>query len=294
LITEAFCRRFAEELAEIGMRTLKVELADIGGQKGSARFGLRLVDAKDHKVRDVASEGEQRCIALASFLAELSLSSNNSALVFDDPVSSLDHGYCERIARRLAKEAKRRQVVVFTHNVGLLHDLSSAADKLGIDPTLRHLEWSGDAPGLCRDGLPWEHQKPEQRIDYLEKAQRQIAKSWGPHPTDEQKRQMRQLYSDLRATIERIVERVLIADVVFRFRNYINLKNLTELAGIPDSEVQEIDRLFHKCSDVTDAHDPSGAKQAALPDAAELLTDIADAKKLLEAIRTRRKAKQKK
>ena len=38
----------------------------------------------------VLSEGEQRVVAIAAFLAELSTSTAQSPIVFDDPVSSLD------------------------------------------------------------------------------------------------------------------------------------------------------------------------------------------------------------
>lgn len=39
------------------------------GKKGETKFGLRLVSAGNSKVADIASEGEQRCIALAAFLS---------------------------------------------------------------------------------------------------------------------------------------------------------------------------------------------------------------------------------
>lgn len=37
------------------------------------------------------SEEEQRGVALAGFFAELSITPTTSAIVFDDPVTSLDH-----------------------------------------------------------------------------------------------------------------------------------------------------------------------------------------------------------
>lgn len=291
LINVAYRNQFNTEIGLIGLKTIRVELVDIAGQKGVTKFGLRLVDATDHRVRDVASEGEQRCLALAAFLAELSLASHASALVFDDPVSSLDYGYCNRIASRLAQEANRRQVIVFTHNAVFMHDFESAADGIGITPTFRHLEWEGILPGHCRDGLPWDHQKPEQRIDRLEKSQRDLAKTWGLKPNDALCAQMRHVYTELRATVERIVERVIMSDVVFRFRSFINLKNLPNLVGIPEAECNEVARLFQKCCDITAAHDPASGKQSAVPDPAEAAKDIADTKTLLATIRGRHKAK---
>jgi wobble nucleotide-excising tRNase len=48
------------------------------------------------------SEGEQRCLCIAAFFAELSTADDPSGIVFDDPVSSLDYKWREGVARRLA------------------------------------------------------------------------------------------------------------------------------------------------------------------------------------------------
>jgi energy-coupling factor transporter ATP-binding protein EcfA2 len=62
----------------------------------------------------VLSEGEQRAIAIATFLAEVRLGRGRGGIVFDDPVSSLDHRRRWEVAQRLAIEATNRQVIVFT------------------------------------------------------------------------------------------------------------------------------------------------------------------------------------
>ena len=53
-------------------------------------FQVRLINKPSEPVGKVLSEGEHRCVALAAFLAELSTIDAQSAIVFDDPVSSLD------------------------------------------------------------------------------------------------------------------------------------------------------------------------------------------------------------
>ena len=107
-VTQAFQQRFKDEVAGLKLLTLEVVMEQTHGKKGISKFGLRLVKAGNSKVADIASEGERRCVALAAFLSELSQASHQSALVFDDPVSSLDHSYRERIAERLATESKSR------------------------------------------------------------------------------------------------------------------------------------------------------------------------------------------
>jgi len=64
---------------------------------------------------EVLSEGEQRALALACFLAELSEIGSDHGIIVDDPVSSLDHTRMQAVAERLAGEAANgRQVVLFT------------------------------------------------------------------------------------------------------------------------------------------------------------------------------------
>jgi len=147
LVTDAFCERFGTELQDLGLKTLSVKLEEIKGVKGETNFGLRLQPDSKLSVRDVASEGEQRCIALAAFLAELSQAGHQSALVFDDPVSSLDHWHRELIAQRLVKESKARQVIVLTHDTVFLNDLCAKIEESSASGTYFHLAWNGREPG---------------------------------------------------------------------------------------------------------------------------------------------------
>lgn len=287
IVTDVFRAEFVHELDELGLRTLGVQLQEIKGAKGETKFGLRLSPQSSLSVREVASEGEQRCIALAAFMAELSQATHKSALVFDDPVSSLDHYHRERIAQRLAKESKTRQVIVFTHDAVFLNDLCTHIDDLSSVATYIHLAWNGHEPGHCYEGLPWDCKSPEDRLDRLGKQCGQIELAWGPKPSDDNITRMRAAYSWLRATLERTVEKVVFADVIFRYRSYVNLGQLKRAVGFTQVECDEIERLFKRCCDVTDAHDASQGKQATGPDPAALKVDIAATKTLLENIRAR-------
>jgi hypothetical protein len=96
--------------------------------------------------------------------------------------------------------------------------------------------------------------------------------------------------SGLRATLERIVEHMVLADVVFRFRSYLDMKKLKQVVGIPDLECDEIMRLHKRCCGVTAAHDPASGKQPSVPSPADLKQDIADTLAVMAAIRLRRKS----
>ncbi len=290
IVTDAFCKRFQDEVAILGLRTISVKMEDIKGKKGETRFGLRLEGASDQKVHEIASEGEQRCIALAAFLAELSQASHHSALLFDDPVSSLDHWYHHKIAERLVTEAASRQVIVFTHSTSFLHDIQRAATDANLEPHILHLEWDGGVPGQCCEGLPWDWKTAKDRFDKLEKKQRELRDNWNPMPNEDNVQEMRRAYSWLRATLERIVEKEVFSDVVFRFRLYIDVKKLHGVVGFTSQECSDIQKLMQKCHDVTEAHDPSAGKHASIPDPAEFLKDINDTQAVVDLIQKRKKA----
>lgn len=285
-VTDTFQKHFKDELKSLGLRTLEVGLEPVKGKKGETKFGLRLVSASGCQVVDVASEGEQRCIALAAFLSELSQASHQSALVFDDPVSSLDHWHREKIAERLVEEAKKRQVIVFTHDVVFLNDLASFSEKVSASPHVFSLEWNNGSPGHYIQGLPWDSKAPLDCLTALEKNQKDIAAKWNPQPNESNVNAMRHAYSRLRSTLERIVEKVLLNGIVCRFESQINAGRVKSLIGITQVECDEAKRLLQKCHDITDAHAPSAV---AIPVPTDLAQDILDARKLVAMIKTRQK-----
>ena len=287
IVTDTFCQRFRDEAEELGLCTLSVKLEEIKGKKGEMMFGVRLDSKVDCMVRNIASEGENRCIALAAFLAELSQASHQSALVFEDPVSSFDHQYRQKTAARLVKESRYRQVIVFTHDIVFLNDLQAYANH-EVALELFYLEWNDGRPGQCIKGLPWDWKSADDRLDKLNKEQRAIAASWNPVPNESNIQSIKRGYSWLRATLERIVEKEIFADVVFRFRSYIDLKKLDRVVGFQESECRELQRLVQRCHDITEAHDRSG-KHAAIPSPDDFKVDIDATKLLLKEIRNRRK-----
>jgi len=289
-VTDAFRDRFQTETKALGLRTLEVSLEAVQGKKGETRFGLRLAPATGHKVIEIASEGEQRCVALAAFMAELSQASHQSSLVFDDPVSSLDHWHREMIAARLVEEATKRQVIVFTHDVVFLNDLLALSEEAPTPPHVLSLEWNDGTPGKYVKGLPWDCKPPLECLKELGQDHKNIAATWNPQPNAANVQAMRQVYSRLRATLERIIEHDLLAGVVSRFKSQIVTGKINEVIWIPPAECDEMRRLIKRCHDITGAHTPAPGKHALVPAPFELAADLAATKKLFDTIRARKKA----
>lgn len=221
---------------------------------------------------------------------EVRLANHSGCIVFDDPVSSLDHKRRGKVAKRLAAESLRRQVLVFTHDVVFLHQLRHECDNLKATQSICFLEADGGYYGNVSQGLPWAHKSFGERIDRLEKTQKRFEKMpWPADPSEDLAGEMIRQYSFLRATIERVVQDLALNATVQRFRDYIEVKRLEQVVGLEQAEVEEIFRLNQRCNDVIEAHDPASAKDEPPPTPDELKQDIEDLKKLIEAIQTRMK-----
>ncbi len=210
------------------------------------------------------------------FFAELALSDHSCGIVFDDPVSSLDHWRRRNVARRLVEEAKKRQVIVFTHDTSFLGQLCDEIDAEGIGNSMSFLEWRDGFPGCVNDGLlewrdgfpgcvndglPWDHQGYKERISDLERAQTKIAKSWPTYPGEKEMGEMRHQYDRLRATLERVIQDVVFNGVVKRYRDWIRVDSLEDVVGFDRTEYEAIEKLHKRSCDVVTAHDPSSARR---------------------------------
>jgi len=94
-------------------------------ETSKAKSILKQEIKSQYALSDILSEGEQKSIALAEFLTEVQLDNENKAsIIFDDPVTSLDHKIIDEFARRLIQLSQERQVILFTHSIILLTVLS--------------------------------------------------------------------------------------------------------------------------------------------------------------------------
>jgi wobble nucleotide-excising tRNase len=116
------------EFNALGVGSLRVSLQSRSA-KGKPLHKLKLELSQAKSPRDILSEGEQRAIAMGSFLAEVSIGGGTGGIVVDDPVSSLDHKRRERVAARLVQEAEKRQVIIFTHDLYFLAVLMEEASR---------------------------------------------------------------------------------------------------------------------------------------------------------------------
>lgn len=286
-VTDQLRNAFADEIRKMhqGTRRLNVELAATSGAFGSSNYRVQLVGATDSEIGMVVSEGEHRCIALAGFLSELTTENSQSAIVFDDPVTSLDHNWRDCFAKRLVEEAEIRQVIVFTHDVVFLHDLLTRTDRTSVPCHIQRLHANATSSGLVSDELPWFGKKVPQRIDELEQNTRRAKREYDAQNDDIYEREIGFVYSRLRATVERSVEEVLFRGVVIRHRDYVNLKSLKPVAALDLTECNDLLNLFQKCCDVTEAHDRAMLKSFGIPTPDDAFKDIEELKRVVKVVK---------
>jgi len=286
-VTEELKKSLDREFKALGIGHIQTKLKE-RSVRGKMLHQLVLDLPTAAKIDEILSEGEQRAIALGSFLAELALANHSCGIVFDDPVSSLDHWRRRDVARRLVAEAKIRQVIIFTHDTAFLGQLCDEIEAEGIPNAMMFLEWQGSSPGCVNEGLPWDHQGYKARINALEQAQSKLAKGWPPYPGEKESDQMRKQYDRLRATLERVIQDVVFNGVVRRYRDWIRVDSLEEVVGFDRTEYEAIEKLHKRSCDIVSAHDPASAKAAPVPTATDLGNDIEALKAIVEAIKIRR------
>jgi energy-coupling factor transporter ATP-binding protein EcfA2 len=242
------------------------------------------------KVTDILSEGEQRIVSIASFLAELSACGHSNPIIFDDPVSSLDHNWREKVASRLTKEAFARQVIVFTHDIVFTCAAMDAAESTKVPLTIRCILRRGNVPGTAEETIPWKAANVKQSIDALEKKVAQLSRTWKSMTTEDYSQSARPVYSKMRATWEKSIEEVVFCRTVQRFRAHIPVNpEIMKVTVLDISDCKTLLAAHKKCCDITEAHDNIGPRNAPVPNPDEIEKDLAFLKGWVNHIKSKQK-----
>lgn len=288
LVTNRLRGRFAIEVDKLGVAGLAIELQQAKTSAGVPFFQVRLINKPNEPVGKVLSEGEHRCVALAAFLAELSTIDAQSAIVFDDPVSSLDHQHRDKVALRLAEAGQTRQVIVFTHDMAFLLLLDEACratkDRDATPVTYRLISRGRENAGYC-------HQEPPASVMPLDKVidgmRSHLANVKIHHERGDQAKWLREVTSfqdQLRTTWERAVEEV-VGPVLRRLSRKVDTTGLIRLTVLTDSDCNTMREAFGRCSALL--HSQPGEINPPLPAPSVIETEIEMLAKWIADIRSR-------
>ncbi|MBK4724341.1 AAA family ATPase [Pantoea agglomerans] len=257
LISDGYRERFSNELSVLGGKRLKVRPRENKKGKGETTFDIELVDAV-HSVSPslILSEGESRIVALAAFLADMTGENYITPFVFDDPISSLDQDYEERVIKRLIDLSENRQVIIFTHRlslVALVEDEIKKRKTGGLGKPINHdvitlQSFAGrigmHVPGNIRS------QQPKKALNMLlNDSLPRVKKAYDKGDVEVFDSEIKSLCSNLRIMVERCVETILLSEVVVRFRRSVMTGNkLMSLTHINSTDCQYIENLMSRYS----------------------------------------------
>ena len=214
---------------------------------GKTQFKLTLQLPGGGTPTAVFSEGEQRALAIASFMAEIRLGKGRGGIVLDDPISSLDHRRRWEVAERLVKESLTRQVIIFTHDIYFLLILEQKAKEVGAQLTKNYIRKTASGHGVHSEDLPFDVLGTKDRLSRLRQMLVDVRKAAKDGDEDLQRQLTVKCYGQLRLAWERCIEEVLLNGAVQRFGEGVSTQRLKGVT-VTDDDYREIDAGMTKSS----------------------------------------------
>ncbi len=220
--------------------------------------------------------------------ATMELGGHAPAIVFDDPVSSLDHLHRDKVAARLAEAGQTRQVIVFTHDMAFLLLLDEACrttkDREATPVAYRLISRGTENAGYC-------HQDPPANVMPLDKVidgmRAHLANVKIHHERGDQARWLREVTSfqdQLRTTWERAVEEA-VGPVIRRLSRKVDTTGLIKLTVLTDGDCTAMRLAFGRCSALL--HSQPGELNPRLPEPTAIEAEIDALEKWIADIRAR-------
>lgn len=237
----------------------RVMIARTRANKGTLLHQPKLVRARQNvKLPQVFSEGEQTALGLAAFFTEAELDGSKSALIFDDPVSSLDHIRRGLVAKRLTAFAQVRQVVIFTHDIAFVAELKRNANEAGIELTCRAVtrDRSGEKkPGKCTSEHPWKAKDVPSRLNELK---RDLANINEENRDEQQYEEKVAIWAGkLSETWERIFSQEIVGPILAEGGLEVRPKQVKIIARFSATDHEEFNASYDRVSQWTKRHDKS-------------------------------------
>lgn len=253
-----------------GLLLERVTIAKTRGERGMVLHQPELVGARqDIKLPSVLSEGEQTALGLAACFTESNLDASKSALILDDPVSSLDHIRRGRVANRLSELAQARQVIVFTHDVSFVLDLKRAAKGLGV-PVGERLVTKGlggeRKPGTCRSKHPWKAKDVSERLGELTSELSRIKRDREDWDDDAYEKEVAIWAGSLSETLERILGQEVVGSILAEGGLEVRPRMLKILVKFSEDDDREYQASYSRVSLWAKRHDKSGMANYVAPE----------------------------
>jgi hypothetical protein len=258
------------------LRLRRVTIRDLGGNKGQLEQQPGLLGAKAAGIQaaQVLSEGEQTAMGLAGFFTEAAFDPSRSALILDDPVTSLDHVRRKYVAARLVELAKDRQVIVFTHDVTFAGELHKQAEKFDVIVTPRSIERKGDVPGFVRPTLPWKAKDFGARFNQIEQQLARLTKERSEYGQDDWDKAVGSWAGDLSELWESCVNTEILDEVFDRGTAEVRVLKFRILAAVTQEDDWEFQAGYGACSTWARRHNKAQETNYVPPEPDEMKTEV--------------------
>lgn len=277
LLNQDFERLFENERKALRAPQVRLEFP---GRDAQPKRRKRLAK---HTLSEVLSEGEQKVIALADFLAEAAMPQAVAPVVFDDPVTSLDYKRLQHVVDRIVQLSAERQVVVFTHNIWFTAELLNRFEKNPAACSYCEISNEDNTPGKVEALQHPKWDTPNKIAKEIEDRIRAAEKLTGTVREDV----VRAAYGQIRSWSEAFVERELLADVTARYRPHVRMTSLPQIkADRLAGTVNAVLPIFEKACRITIAHSQPLETLCVKPKLEELKDDwktLTDAQKKYRA-----------
>jgi hypothetical protein len=264
LVNKNFETLFAEECLRLSAPKVALRFQ---GRSGQAQ---RKKVVANYRPSAVLSEGEQKVLALADFLAESRMRGIKAPLVFDDPVTSLDYRRLDEVAARIQNLAETHQVIVLTHNIMFASALISSRQNKKLRAKIYEVRDGGDQKGVLAADV-------EPQLDSPADLAKRINVKLQEMPRAEaviQDALIKEAYDLLRAWCEAFVEQELLQNVTQRYRHNIMMTKLSKIdAARLGPAVAAIQTLFARACDRMTGHSHAAEKMSTKPTVAEFQED---------------------
>lgn len=291
LVTEDLQQRIQAEITRLDLDHIPFRVSD-SSEQGQSWFAVGLQGVDKIANNQILSEGEQRALALACFLAEVADDGAAYGLVVDDPVSSLDQRRIRLVAERLVQEAAEgRQVIIFTHSLVFFNEVVAEAAKTGeAAPLIKMVVRKTEAQGFGvveEDTEPWLARGVSARITDLRERAKQLSAETD-FETEAYRRLAKDFYTDLRETWERCVEEVVLNKTVERLVPDVMTRRLNGVI-VSDDDYKTVFFAMKHASERS-GHDMAAGRNVPVPMPKDMLADLQSLDSFQAAYRNRRSA----
>ena len=290
LVTQEYIRLFQDTLKKLNCPLL-IRIAT-HAQKGTTIKQIALqtdasITPDKAPPEKVLSEGEQRAVALADFFTEVRLDKQSCGVVLDDPVTSLDFHWKATIANHVIEEARRQQVIVFTHDLHFLYLLSEFAEAQNVKLASHWIEKLDEIPGyVYLNNCP----SVEAKYKTTRCVQEIYIQANDPTvPPQDRERLLGEGFGALRSCYEALVVYELFNGVVLRFDEQIRIQNLIDVVVNPEITKQIIGKVGY-LSRFISGHLHSDLFGAEKPTPKMLMDEINEYNKIKKQIKESRRA----